>query len=252
VSVIYAIPGFSEPFSSLSHLLAAGLFSLAGSILLIRSRGCHGRLYSIGIFIFSVVFLLSMSGVFHLLEPGGDARSVMRRLDHAAIFILIAGSFTPTHVLLFKGWRRWSVLAIVWTFAISALTLKSIFFNELPEWVGLTLYLSLGWVGTVSAILIFHLHGGRFLIPLVAGAIAYTSGAVLDFLKMPVVIEGVIGPHEIFHILVLFGIGFHWLLVVRIAQDHRNKVLVTQEDNSKYLECISSAIRIPRTVDETI
>ena len=71
-------------------------------MLLLRSRGCHGRLYSIGIFIFSVVFLLSMSGVFHLLEPGGEPRSVLRRLDHAAIFTLIAGTFTPdTCIALF-------------------------------------------------------------------------------------------------------------------------------------------------------
>lgn len=228
MSVIYAIPGFSEPFSSLSHLLAAGAFSLAGLILLIRSRGCHGRLYSIGIFIFSVVFLLSMSGVFHLLEPGGDARSVMRRLDHAAIFILIAGSFTPMHTLLFRGWRRWCVLSTVWTIGISGIILKTIFFNELPEWVGLTLYLSMGWIGALSAILIFHLHGKRFLGPLVAGAIAYTTGAVLDFLKMPVLIDGVVGPHELFHVFVLFGISFHWLLVVRIAEDHRKGMLVTQ------------------------
>ena len=251
MSVIYAIPGFSEPFSSLSHLLSAGLFSLAGLLLMIRRRGCHGRLYSIGTFIFSVVFLLSMSGVFHLLEPGGDARSVMRRLDHAAIFILIAGSFTPMHFLLFTDWRRWSVLAVVWTIGISGIILKTIFFNELPEWVGLTLYLSMGWIGAVSAILIFHLHGKRFLGPLVAGAIAYTIGAVLDFLKMPVIIEGVIGPHELFHVFVLFGIGFHWLLVVRIAEAHRKGMLVTQESGTGTLED-TSTIDVSRTVDETV
>jgi len=228
VTAIYSIPGFSEPFSSMSHLLAAGLFALTGLFLVLRSRGSHGRLYSIGIFVFSVVFLLSMSGVFHLLEPGGEPRSILRRLDHAAIFTLIAGTFTPIHVLLFSGWRRWSVLAVVWIFAIAGISVKTIYFNELPEWVGLMLYLLMGWIGALSAVLIFHLHGERYLVPLMAGAVAYTVGAVLDFLRLPTLIDGVVGPHELFHIFVIIGISFHWLLIARIAEDHRNGVLITQ------------------------
>ncbi len=228
---IISIPGFSEPFSSISHLLAAALFSFSGLVLLLRSRGCHGRFYSIGIFIFSVVFLLSMSGVFHLLEPGGEPRSILRRLDHAAIFTLIAGTFTPIHVLLFSGWRRWSVLAVIWGFAIAGITVKTLYFNEFPEWVGLTLYMSMGWIGALSAILIYHLHGGRYLVPLIAGAVAYTVGAILEFLRMPTLIDGVVGPHELFHIFVIFGISFHWLLIARIAEDHRKGVLITQGEN---------------------
>lgn len=228
VTAIYSIPGFSEPFSSLSHLLAAGTFSLIGLLLVLRSRGSHGRLYSIGIFVFTVVFLLSMSGIFHLLEPDGDARGVLRRLDHAAIFTLIAGTFTPIHVLLFSGWRRWSVLAVIWICAFAGIIVKTLYFEEVPEWVGLILYLSMGWIGALSAILIYHLHGGRYLVPLVAGAIAYTVGAVLDFLRIPTIIEGVIGPHELFHVFVIFGISFHWLLIARIAEDHRAGKLKTQ------------------------
>jgi len=228
VTAIISIPGFSEPFSSISHLLAAALFSLAGLLLLLRSRGHHGRFYSIGIFVFTVVFLLSMSGMFHLLDPGGEPRSILRRLDHAAIFTLIAGTFTPIHILLFSGWRRWSVLAVIWLFAIAGITVKTIYFNELPEWVGLTLYLSMGWIGSLSAVLIYHLHGGRYLVPLIAGAVAYTVGAVLEFLRMPTLIEGVMGPHELFHVFVVFGIGFHWLLIARIAEDHRKGILATQ------------------------
>ncbi len=229
----YSIPGFSEPFSSISHLLAAAGFSFSGLLLLLRSRGHHGRFYSVGIFVFTVIFLLSMSGVFHLLEPGGDPRSILQRLDHAAIFTLIAGTFTPIHALLFSGWRRWSVLSVIWLFAITGITVKTVYFNELPEWVGLTLYLSMGWIGALSAILIYHLHGGRYLVPLVAGAVAYTVGAVLDFLRMPTLIEGVVGPHELFHVFVMFGIGFHWLLIARIVEDHQSGILPTQGETDE-------------------
>ena len=225
------IPGFSEPFSSLSHLLAAGLFSFIGFLLLLRSRGSHGRVWSIGIFVFAVVFLLSMSGVYHFLEQGVEARGVLNRLDHAAIFVLIAGTFTPIHVMLFTGWRRWSVLTVIWLFAVAGIIVKTIYFDAFPEWVGLTLYLVMGWSGALSAMLIYHLHGARYLVPLVAGAIAYTIGAILDYLRVPVLIEGIIGPHELFHLFVLSGIGAHWLLVARIAEDHRAGMLATQTGN---------------------
>lgn len=100
---IYAIPGFSEPFSALSHLLAAGVFLPLGIFMAVTTLG---GVASLIIFIVSVVFLLSMSGVCHLLEPGSTGRMALQRLDHAGIFLLIAGILTPVHGILFKcGWR---------------------------------------------------------------------------------------------------------------------------------------------------
>ncbi len=219
--LIYSIPGFSEPVSSLSHLLAAGVFLVLGALLLVSHRGRMARMVGLGIYIFSCIFLLAMSGVFHLLEPGGDARAVLQRLDHAAIFVLIAGTFTPIHLLLFSGWKRWGMLLLIWTLAITGLTLKTIYFNDMPEWVGLMLYLGLGWMGGVSAWLMAR-HGlHHHLRPLVYGALAYSIGAVLDFLHFPTLIPGVLGPHELFHLFVLAGIAFHWALVVRISNEER-------------------------------
>ena len=91
------------------------------------------------VFAFSCVLLLSISGVYHLLSPGGSGRYVLHRLDHAAIFILIAGSFTPVHAILFRGPWRWGMLAGVWTMAITGLTLKTVYFTSIPEWFGLLL-----------------------------------------------------------------------------------------------------------------
>ncbi|NIR95542.1 MAG: DNA-binding protein, partial [Gammaproteobacteria bacterium] len=72
---IIPIAGFSEPFSSISHLIAAGVFFVLGIILMVRGSGHAGRVFALGIFSFSIVFLLAMSGVYHLLEPGGTARA---------------------------------------------------------------------------------------------------------------------------------------------------------------------------------
>ena len=215
---IYAIPGFSEPFSSLTHLLAAGIFLVLSIWLVINGRGHAGRMATLIIFSFSVVFLLSMSGVFHLLEPGGTGRMVLQRLDHAGIFLLIAGTYTPVHGILFKGWWRWGMLFLIWSIAITSITLKTIFFNDIAEWLGLSLYLGLGWFGIVSGILLYQRYGYQYIKPLIYGALAYTLGAVMEFMRTPELIPGIIGPHELFHIAVLFGIGYHFTFVFRFAR----------------------------------
>jgi len=218
-----SIPGFSEPFSSISHLLGALIFFVYGIKLIYMAR-CHfGWAIAVGVFVLSGVFLLSMSGVFHLLELQGVNRAVLQRLDHAGIFALIAGTFTPVHSILFTGFWRWGFLITIWSLAIAGITLKSIFFNDLAEWVGLVAYLGLGWLGILSAYLTHRLHGFTIIKPLVYGALAYTAGASLEFLRLPVVISGIIGPHELFHIAVLAGIAWHWIFI-------RDLLLMKQDD----------------------
>ncbi len=218
---MYSIPGFSEPVSSLSHLLPAGLFFFLGVFLLFRERGNRMRMLSLAVFVLASVFMLAMSGVFHLLEPGGNSRAVLQRLDHAAIFVLIAGTFTPIHIILFRGWRRWGVLSLLWLLASSGLTMKSIFFTDMDEALGLLLYLGLGWLGAVTAVLMYQRYRTRFLPLLLSGAAAYTLGALVDFFRLLDPLPGVIGPHELFHLFVLAALGFHWLLVFRISEAHR-------------------------------
>lgn len=214
---VLPIPGFSEPFASLTHLGGALAFAILGVFLVLRGRGDDWRVRSLAIFAFSCVALLSLSGVYHLLEPGSPERKLFKRLDHAAIFILIAGSFTPVHVILLR--ERWQrvLLAGIWAAAISGLVLKTVYFSKLPEWGGLSMYLGLGWLGTISAIALARRYGFAFILPLVWGALAYTVGALMDHFHWPVALAGVIGPHELFHLAVLAGIGFHWAFIRRIA-----------------------------------
>lgn len=220
-SQIIPIAGFSEPFSSLTHLIAAGVFFVLGIMLMYRGRGHAGRVAALGVFSFSIVFLLAMSGVYHLLQPGGVARAVLQRLDHAGIFFLIAGTFTPIHGLLFRRSLRWGILLLIWAVAITGITLKSIFFEDIAEWLSLTLYLGLGWVGALTGILLYRRFHFQFIKYLLLGALAYTIGAVFEYLRYPVLIDGVIGPHELFHVFVILGITFHYMFVFRFApHDH--------------------------------
>lgn len=214
---IYPIPGFAEPFSSLSHLLGAGAFAVLGSFLLHRGRGDRLRVALVGVYVFCCVLLLSLSGVYHLLAPDGAGRAVLARLDHGAIFVLIAGTFTPAHGLLFRGWGRWGMLALIWAAASAGLTLKIIFFADVAEWLSLLFYLGLGWLGLLSGVALWRRYGFQFIRPLLWGGVAYTVGAAVDFLRWPALVPGIFGPHEAFHVAVLAGVGLHWRFVWEIA-----------------------------------
>lgn len=205
----------------MTHLFSSPVFLILGITLLWKMRGNRHRTVSLLIFVFAVVFLLAISGVFHLLTPNTSGRFVLQMLDHAAIFTLIAATFTPTHVLLFRGFMRWGILFIVWATAITGITLKSIYFEDIPEIASLAMYLCLGWLGAITGHQLYKRLGLKAVSPLIYGAIAYTLGATLEFVRYPTLISGVIGPHELFHVLVLFGISFHWLFIYRMAKHHK-------------------------------
>ncbi|HJS36561.1 MAG TPA: hemolysin III family protein [Burkholderiales bacterium] len=214
---VLPIAGFSDPFSSLTHLAAAVVFAVLTMVLLHRGRGDAGRMLSLGVFAFSCVLMLSLSGVYHLLGPGTAGREVLKRLDHAAIFGLIAGSFTPVHAILFRGAWRWGMLSGIWGAAIAVLTIKTVNFGTTPEWVGLLMFLGLGWMGVISVVALARRYGLGFVLPLIWGGLAYTAGAVAEFLRWPQVLPGIVGPHEIFHVAVLAGIAWHWAFILSIA-----------------------------------
>jgi channel protein (hemolysin III family) len=127
------LPGFSDPVSSLTHLAGALLFAFLAFGLLRRRQENRVHLISLYVFAVSCVLLLALSGVYHLLAPDTAGRAVLKRLDHAAIFVLIAGSFTPVHTILFQGAWRWGMLAAVWGAALLGVVLKTVYFDTVPE-----------------------------------------------------------------------------------------------------------------------
>ena len=214
------IPGFYEPFSSLSHLLGAMVFAAASYWLLRRGRGNVPRMVSLAVFCIGTVFLLSMSGWFHMLPPNWGSRLIARRLDHSAIFILIAASFTPAHVILFRGKGRVEALILIWAIAVIGIVLKMIYFHDMPRWLGIGLYLAMGWLGLFSSIALCRRYGFAFVQLLVWGGLAYTTGAILEFLRWPVLVGGVVHWHEVLHIAVLIGLSCHWAFTYKIADGH--------------------------------
>ncbi len=214
---LYHLPWFYEPFSAISHMGGAVLFLALGAALLWRGRGNRARLVFLGIFAGANLLQFSMSGLFHMLARGGTAHRVFERLDHGAIFILIAGTFTPVHGLLFQGWLRWLPLLLIWIAAVAGITLKTIFFNDLAEWLSLTFYLTLGWFGVISTTVLAREYGLRFVKPLLLGGVVYSVGAVMEIAGWWTILPGVIHPHELWHVAVLIGAFLHWLFVWQFA-----------------------------------
>jgi len=204
--------GISDPFSSLSHFLGA-LSCLALAAPLARRAQPPKRAY-LWIFSLSAVFLLTMSGLFHLLPRGSASRDFAQRLDHAAIFTLIAGTFTAGHGLFFRGFWRSGMIVIVWTLGIAGLAVKVVLFEVISEGVGLALYLTMGWLGALAMVKLALNRDFHPALQLFVGGVVYTAGALAEFAggESWALIPGVIGPHELFHVAVLGGLGIHWRL----------------------------------------
>ncbi len=215
-----AVPflGACQPLSAVLHLGGAIVYGALTASLLRRARAHTGRFVSLAVFAVSCVSLLAISGLYHWTDLADPWREPLQRLDHAAIFVLIAGTLTPFHVLVFRGSFRWVMLGIGWSMAIAAIVAKLLFFDALGGGAGLALYVSVGSVAFFSVCLLPRRVRLRALVPFAAGAAAYVGGALLEVNDLPVLIEGVAGPHEFFHASVLLGTALHWRFLSGVGE----------------------------------
>ena len=215
--------GLHEPVSSLSHFFAAALTVYGGYRLILKTRGNGFRVGASLLYVCCLLFLFSMSGIYHSLEPG-PWRSMFRRLDYMGIWLVIAGSATPIHILLMKGPWRWGLLAAFWAASLSSLIYLDVHFKSLPYWAVIGLYAGVVGIGTISVYHLYQKFGWKKLAMLAFGFAAYALGAVIDALETPVLITGVFGPHEIFHLLVILGAACHYLFIYGWAEMRLRKV----------------------------
>ncbi len=213
----HSIGGFNDPMSSLTHLVGTVIFFVLSIPLLMSARRSKKTFWFSLEFCLATLFMLSMSFVYHMMEVGGTTRAVMLRLDIAAIFVLIASTFTVVHGILFSGWRRWGIILLVWLIAATGATLRTIFLHSIPSSVGDGIFLMMGWIGAVSAWLLWRRYRWHAVGPVLIGGLFYTIGALINTFQWPVLIGKVWGPHETFHLFVLGGLGVHWSLVWSIA-----------------------------------
>lgn len=206
--------GFQEPISSWSHLCGALLF-LYLTISELRGVSLPHKQQSVIIFGGSSILLFSTSGVYHLLSYSNSARYILQIIDHAFIYVLIASSFTAIHIILFKKFMKWGFILIIWILAVLGITLGTVFFKSIPEFLSLSFYLIFGWLGMISGTMLWKKKEIKFISYFLFGGISYTIGAVTEFFRFPVVIPNILEAHEIFHFTVLAGAYLHWLFIIQ-------------------------------------
>lgn len=207
---------FREPFNSLSHILGACIFAVLAVLLVRRGRGDRLRMLSLAVMAYASIQTLVISSAYHSLWPG-EYRELMLRADVVGIFILIAGSVTPVHVILFTGVERWAPLAVAWTVALGGAFLRIHYFDTLPGAVGIVIFLACGWATAITATILWRRFGWKFVRFAVLSGVSYTIGALVLMRHGPALIHGVVGPHEIWHLAVLSGLGMHWAFVFQFA-----------------------------------
>ncbi|MEM7454599.1 MAG: hemolysin III family protein [Planctomycetota bacterium] len=213
----YSIGGFNDPMSSISHLTGTVIFFIFACFLLYSAWNSRKNFWYSLQFSICTLFALSMSFVYHMMARGGTAREVMLRLDVAAIFVLIASTFTVFHGILFTGWKRWGIIGLMWTITVTGVTLRTVFFNSIPLVLGDGIFLLMGWIGALSSWLLWKKYGWIAVRPVFLGGVFYTIGAIINAVESPVIIDMVWGPHETFHLFVLAGLGTHWSLAWSIV-----------------------------------
>jgi hemolysin III len=211
------LPWLYDPFSAATHLFGAALFLALGVLLLRRGQGDTGRLAYLAVYAIACVLLFGASGLFHAAADGTGLRGFAHRLDHAAIFVLIAASFTPGLGILFRGAERWVPLLLLWLAALAGVAVKMAFFEAVGRTLDLTFYLGLGWLGAIPAVSLYRRYGFEFIAPLVWGGVAYSVGGAMNLVGRPILLPGVVHAHELFHLSVLAGALCHWLFIWRFA-----------------------------------
>ena len=166
----------------------------------------------LGVFAVSVAAMFGASALYHRVNWSPRPQLWMRRVDHAMIYALIAGTYTPFGLLVLHGSWRIVVLAIVWTGAAAAAVLK-VAWVDAPTWLAAVIGIGLGWVGVIVAPQLFGRIGASGFALLLAGGIAYTVGAVVYALRRPDPAPSVFGYHEVFHVLVIAAVGLQYSVV---------------------------------------
>jgi hemolysin III len=194
------------------HEVAAFVAAIAAAFLVITAPGPRARFGAL-VYGMSLVTLLAVSAIYHRPTWPEKARRVLRRLDHSAIFLLIAGTYTPLSFLI-RSRTGWLFLAIVWGGALVGIAI-SIFWVGAPKALVAAVCVLLGWAALPVLPAINAVLGTSAVVLLAAGGVTYSLGAAVYALRKPDLYPRVFGYHELFHALVIVAAGFHFAAVAR-------------------------------------
>ena len=144
------------------------------------------------------------------------ALEIFRKIDHAAIYFLIAGTYTPFCINAFTGFWKWGMLIIIWSLALIGIGVK-VFIIRVPRWLNAGIYLAMGWLCVGASGQLLAALPAWVLTWLIIGGVIYTLGAIVYITKIFNFVPGVFGFHEVWHIFVLLAAAAHFVAVLGVA-----------------------------------
>lgn len=207
-----------DPGSALTHFIGMLMAMLAAAPLLIRAAGEPDRIHlvSLSIFIGSMILLYAASTTYHTLDISEKWNTILRKIDHMMIFILIAGSYTPVCLIVLDRPVGLPLFALVWGIAVTGILIKACWIT-CPKWFSSVLYIAMGWVCALAFTQLVHTLSPAAFAWLLAGGIIYTVGGIIYALKLPLfnARHKCFGSHEIFHLFVMGGSLCHFIFMYR-------------------------------------
>ncbi|HJD03772.1 MAG: hemolysin III family protein [Mediterraneibacter sp.] len=205
-----------EPGSAITHFIGMLMAIFAAVPLLIKAAHEPSRIYviSLAIYAASLILLYAASTTYHTFDISKKVNTILKKIDHMMISVLIAGSYTPVCLIVLKGKTGIILLAIVWAIAIAGILIKA-FWVYCPKWVSSVLYIGMGWTCVLAFTQILNNMSPAAFGWLLAGGIIYTVGGVIYALKLPIFNSRHknFGSHEIFHLFVMGGSACHFVVM---------------------------------------
>jgi hemolysin III len=203
---------FREPVNGFTHMGAAIAAVIGLGLLLYLSRTSLILMTVLLVYGLSLIMMFTASSIYHLVKGGPTVMQRLRKFDHTAIYLLIAGTYTPICLYYFQGVWRWGILATIWALALAGIIVKLFVINA-PRWVTAGIYLVMGWLAAIGFRQIITNMPAGAITWLVAGGLFFSIGAVVYITKKPNFFPRVFGFHEIWHIFVILGCLAHFILI---------------------------------------
>ncbi len=205
-----------DPGSAITHFIGMLMAVFAAVPLIIKAAHEPSPIYvvSIAIYAASLILLYAASTTYHTFDRSEKVNTILKKIDHMMISVLIAGSYTPICLLVLGGKLGVILLAVVWSFAIVGILIKA-FWVFCPKWVSSVLYIGMGWTCVLAFTQLLNSMSPAAFGWLLAGGLIYTAGGIIYALKLPIfnMKHKDFGSHEIFHLFVMGGSICHFVVM---------------------------------------
>lgn len=190
--------------------------ALLVGLLLTANGRTHADRVALAVFTMTACLLFGTSAIYHRGTWSTRLGGVLRRMDHANIALIIAGTYTPLAVSVLPASQATVLLWVVWSTALAIVVFRVAWLRA-PRWTYITMYVGLGWAAMFWMPDLWHLAGVATILLVIAGGLAYTAGAVFYGARRPRLAPGTFGYHELFHACTVVAFACHVVAIARVA-----------------------------------